>query len=142
MGPVQKQSSRAALLRRSSESMQQIYRRTPMPKCDFKYEITIRQGCSPENLQHISRTPCGKNNERLLLPGVVLHLSLLFKLKCQPHKMFKYTQTICRQQPTNCLSMFDHFVGLVLKGLLVSSGRFYFLLESKKFKKKGNVENN
>ena len=27
-------------------------------------------------------------------------------------------KTICRQQPTNCLSVFGHFVGLALKGLL------------------------
>ena len=26
------------------------------------------------------------------------------------------TQTICRQQPTNCLSMFDHFVGMTNAG--------------------------
>ena len=31
--------------------------------------------------------------------------------------MVKHTQTILRQQPTNCLSVFDHFVGLALKGL-------------------------
>ena len=31
--------------------------------------------------------------------------------------MAKHTQTICRQQPTNCLSVFNHFVGLALKGL-------------------------
>ena len=31
--------------------------------------------------------------------------------------MVKLTQTICGQQPTNCLSVFDHFVGLALKGL-------------------------
>ena len=31
--------------------------------------------------------------------------------------MVKHTQTICRQQPTNCLSVFDHFVNLALKGL-------------------------
>ena len=31
--------------------------------------------------------------------------------------MVKHTQTIRRQQPTNCLSLFDHFVGLALKGL-------------------------
>ena len=43
------------------------------------------------------------------------NLSLPFKRK--PHKMVKYTQTICRQKPTNCLSVFDHFVGLALKGL-------------------------
>ena len=31
--------------------------------------------------------------------------------------MVKYFQTICRQQPTNGLSMFDHIVGWSLKGL-------------------------
>ena len=31
--------------------------------------------------------------------------------------MFKHTETIRRQRPTNCLSVFDHSVGLVLKGL-------------------------
>ena len=31
--------------------------------------------------------------------------------------MVKYTQTIRRLLPTNCLSVFDHFVGLPLKGL-------------------------
>ena len=29
--------------------------------------------------------------------------------------MVKHTQTISRQQSTNCLSVFDHFVGLVVK---------------------------
>ena len=38
----------------------------------------------------------------------------------QPHKMVKHTQAIRPQQPTNCLSVFDHFVGLVLKGLTVN----------------------
>ena len=33
--PIQKQSPRAALKKRCSENMQQIYRRAPMPKCDF-----------------------------------------------------------------------------------------------------------
>ena len=31
--------------------------------------------------------------------------------------MVKHTQTIRRQKPTNCLSVFGHFVGLALKGL-------------------------
>ena len=31
--------------------------------------------------------------------------------------MVKHTETIRRQQPTNCLSVFDHFVGLALDGL-------------------------
>ena len=33
--------------------------------------------------------------------------------------MVKHTQTICRQQPTNCLSAFDDFLGLALKGLIL-----------------------
>ena len=32
----QKQPSRAVLIKRCSENMQQIYRRTPMTKCYFK----------------------------------------------------------------------------------------------------------
>ena len=31
--------------------------------------------------------------------------------------MINHTQTIHRQKPTNCLSMFDHFAGLALKVL-------------------------
>ena len=31
--------------------------------------------------------------------------------------MVKHTQTIRRQKPTNCFSVFDHFVVLALKGL-------------------------
>ena len=31
--------------------------------------------------------------------------------------MVKHTQTICRQNPKNFWSVFDHFVGLALKGL-------------------------
>ena len=38
----------------------------------------------------------------------------------QLHKMVKHTQTIHRQQPMNCLRVFDHFVGLALKGLRYS----------------------
>ena len=32
--------------------------------------------------------------------------------------MVKHTQTIRRQQPTDCSSVFDHFVKLALKGLI------------------------
>ena len=38
--------------------------------------------------------------------------------KRQPHKMVKHTQTICHLVPANCLSVFDHFVGLALKELI------------------------
>ena len=50
---------------------------------------------------------------------IFVNESVLLKLtfKRQPHKMVKHTQTICRLLPTNCLSVFDHFVGLTLKEL-------------------------
>ena len=40
--------------------------------------------------------------------------------KRQSHEMVKHTQTIRRQQRTNCVSVFDHFMGLVLRGLNVN----------------------
>ena len=45
----------------------------------------------------------------------------LFKLailtfQAPTHKMVKHAQKIRRQKPTNCLSVYDHFVGLALKG--------------------------
>ena len=39
------------------------------------------------------------------------------RFKQQPHKMVKHNQTIRRLLPTNCLSLFDHFVGLALRRL-------------------------
>ena len=45
---VQKQPSRSVLRKRCSENMQQIYRRTPMPKCDFNKVALLRtllKGC-------------------------------------------------------------------------------------------------
>ena len=48
----QKQPLRAVLRKRCSETMQQINRKTPMPKCDFNK--VARHGCSPVNLLHFS----------------------------------------------------------------------------------------
>ena len=41
--------------------------------------------------------------------------------------MVKHTQTIRWQQPTNCLSVFDHFKWLVLKGLNLADQTQLFL---------------
>ena len=63
----QKQPPRGVLKKRCPGNMQQIYRRTPMPKCDFNkvasnfIEITLCHGCSAVNLLHIFRTPLTKN---------------------------------------------------------------------------------
>ena len=71
---LQKQPPRGVLRKTCSENIQQIYRRTPMPKCDFNkveitlIEITLRHGCSPVNLRHIFRIAFLKNSSgRLLL---------------------------------------------------------------------------
>ena len=40
---------------------------------------------------------------------------VFYSFKRQPLKMFRHTQTICRQKSKNCLSVFDHFVGFALK---------------------------
>ena len=40
--------------------------------------------------------------------------------------MVKHTQTICRQKPTNYLSVFDQCVGLAIKGLTT---RLYIVVE-------------
>ena len=82
----QKQSFRCVLRKRCSENMQQIYRRTPLPKCNFNkvalhqcqsvisiklfcsfIEIALRLRCSPVNLPHYFRTPFPKNTSEGLL---------------------------------------------------------------------------
>ena len=62
----QKQPSRGVLKKRSTENMQQIYRRTFMLKRDFNnfatlLKLLIRHGCSPVNLLHFFRTPFYKS---------------------------------------------------------------------------------
>ena len=73
----QKQTSSDVIRKRCSETMQQIYRRTPMPKCDF--EIALRHGCSPINLVHIFRTTFPRNTSGWLFLfkidiGIVLNI--------------------------------------------------------------------
>ena len=64
--PIQKQPSRGVLRKKSSENMQQIYRRTPMLLCN-SIEITLRDVCSSLTLLHIFRTPFYKKTYRGLL---------------------------------------------------------------------------
>ena len=44
-------------------------------------------------------------------------LDYIYLFKRQSHNMVKQTKAIRRLLPTNFLSVFDHFVGLALKGL-------------------------
>ena len=47
--------------------------------------------------------------------SITISVIIFYPLKRQPHKIVKHAQKIRRQQPTNCLSVFYHFVGLVLR---------------------------
>ena len=49
----------------------------------------------------------------------VFLILISYPFKCQPHKMVKHTQAVRQLFPTNCLSVFDHFLGLALKGLMM-----------------------
>ena len=49
---LQKQPSRGVLKKKCSENIQQIYRRTPMPKCGFN-NVALRSGCFMCYLSHI-----------------------------------------------------------------------------------------
>ena len=43
-----------------------------------------------------------------------------YPFKRQSHKKVKRTQKIRRLLPKDCLSVFNHFVGLTLKGLRIT----------------------
>ena len=82
----QKQAFIGVHIKRCSANMQQIYRRPPMPKCDFDkvtlynfIEIILRHKCSPVNSQHIFRAPFPKNTSgwRLLYIDFILTLTLI-----------------------------------------------------------------
>ena len=54
---IQKQPSRGLLEERCSKNMQQIYRRTPMPKCDFNKQLHRNRSSAWVYVLHIFRTP-------------------------------------------------------------------------------------
>ena len=72
----QKQLSRVVPRKKCSGNMQHIYRKTPMPKCDFNkvasnfIEITFPHGYSPVNLMHIFKTPFPRNTSGGLLLSI------------------------------------------------------------------------
>ena len=57
--------------------------------------------------------------------------------------MVKHTKIIRRQQPTNCLSVFDHFVGFAFKGLrripvTFNNKRYHLETVTREFSAKNN----
>ena len=100
----QKQPSIGVITRRCSENMHQIYRRTSMPKCDFKkvaksnfIEITLRLGCSPVNLLHLFKTSFPKNTSGWLLlkKRILFFLFLLLYLELNFTSSLAYGSSFC-----------------------------------------------
>ena len=79
---VPRQPPTGVLRKRCSENMQQIYRRTLIPKSDFNkfakqlywIEITFRHGYSPVRFLHVFRTPFLKNTSGQVLLEVGPHV--------------------------------------------------------------------
>ena len=61
-------------------------------------------------------------------------MTKLEPFKRQPQKMIKHTQTIHGLLSTNCLSVFDHYKGMALKGLIVTIFKIAFNLVRLHFK--------
>ena len=93
----QEQPSRDVLMKRYSENMQQIYRRTPMPKCDFNKvaAIALRHGCSPENLLHVFKTPFLENSSE----GLLLRFTIKTTLSGKVAKIYKVFRGVFRDIP-------------------------------------------
>ena len=53
------------------------------------------------------------------IPWNMVNRLATLSFKRRHHKMVKHTQIIRRQQPNNCLSVFDHYLGLALKGFIL-----------------------
>ena len=106
----QKQPSRSVPRKTCSENMQQIYRRTPIPKCDFN-KVAL-QRCwnhtstwrSPVNLLHIFRAAFLKNTSA---PLFLVYIRL--NLTCFVHtwnKRFFSTELHCCLYELSLLSIF------------------------------------
>ena len=48
----------------------------------------------------------------------------MITFKRQLHKLVKHTETFRQHKPASCWSVFDHFVGLELKGITAFALRF------------------
>ena len=76
----------------------------------------------------------------VIVGWIIMQFRSIQPFKRQPHKIVKHTQTIHRLSPTNCLSVFDHFVGLALKGLKLNFDKYTYV--SLKYIRSGDREYN
>ena len=138
---MQKQPSRGVLRKICSENVLQIYRRKPMPKCDFnKIALQLYWNrtsawmfpCilatyfqSTFSFEHLWTTAFVNVYEIHLF---ILCFMLFYVLSANPIKWSNTLKQFVGNLPANCLSVFDHFVKLALKRLcrLVTSTQLDF----------------
>ena len=85
-------------------------------------EVALLLCCFYYTVTHIrSMFPFSNQRKRQKISGFMMFSRVIemehYPFKRQLHSMVKHPQAIPRHQPTNCLSVFNHFVGLVFKGL-------------------------
>ena len=83
------------------------------------YRLSTSDNCD----ENISLYKIGSVNSLISGPLWWRIQGVFWPFKRQTHKMIKHTQIIRRLLPTNCFSVFDHFVDLALKEL---RGRYIF----------------
>ena len=78
-----------------------------------------------------------------MLPAYLINLFLIFfvmrrlQFNSLNANFTKWSSTLKKfvgNLPTNCLSVFDHFVGLLLKGLIITARFLFCLFVGKKLK--------
>ena len=109
---LQKQSPRGVLRKRCFENMQQIYRRAPMPMCDFNKVVKqLPHGCFPVNFLYIFRTPFPRNT-------CFLTQHFIFQLS---KAKYKQTAQVCNSSFRACflssvlLTTFKHLKSKTLR---------------------------
>ena len=125
---LQKQPPKGVPRKRCSENIQQIYRRTSMPRCDFNkvacvisiklqsnfIEIAPRHGGSPVSLLHIFRIPFLKNTSGWLLLN--LYFAMIFEKEELHHRSRQVA--LYRQFCTNSINVWTIFYLLMIQNLI------------------------
>ena len=107
-----------------------LFERLRKPKHSVHWDITLPSffEVSPSPLLLVYHPPPPKSANCLRPPHppptlkaipLMLNFFILIPISTNLTKRSN-TQSTCRQKPTNCLSVFDHFVRLALRGLTTS----------------------
>ena len=76
-------------------------------------------------IQNLKIWQRNKNLVKLVIITISFSISDPNRSKRQPHKQSNRLKQFVSNLPTNCLTVFDHFVGLALKGLTKQMMKYY-----------------